>query len=181
MGDHRHEEEGDGALFLAAVADGRPLGDRARVAPPVPPGRSREHAVPALAIDAEASTGRARGLAAADLDRLAAGRIRPEADVDLHGMSEDAAAGALERFLASARAAGRRCVLVVTGKGLHSNGAPILRHAVPSLLADRLAHHVDGFAPARPADGGDGALYVLLARTPPRGGSPRGTRRRSSR
>jgi DNA-nicking Smr family endonuclease len=167
MGDARQSDDADDALFLAEVADGRPLDDRARVRAPFERGRRPANFSPAprLSVDLDRSTGRASGLADGELDRLAAGRVRPDASLDLHGLHEDAAATTLERFLVAARGAGHRCVLVVTGKGLHSTGGPILRHAVPDLLAVRLAAHVRAFAPARPDHGGDGALYVLL--TPP--------------
>ena len=68
---------------------------------------------------------------------------------------------------------GLRCVRVIHGKGRRSGiGGPVLKHSVGAWLAriDRVC----AFAPARPVDGGSGALYVLLQhgtpapRTPPR-------------
>jgi DNA-nicking Smr family endonuclease len=163
MGRVRDQEDGDDALFLAEVADGHPLGDRARIKPPVAAGRARGAPEPRFERDLEAGTGRRVGVTDRELAGLAAGRPPPEVSIDLHGRSEDEATADLDRFLAAARASRRRCVLVVTGKGLHSTGGAVLRHAIPSLLGSRLAHHVRAFAPARPRDGGDGALYVLLA------------------
>ena len=64
--------------------------------------------------------------------RLKRGQVAIEQTLDLHGRTQDEAHGALARFLAAARAAGCRCVLVVTGKGLGSGGT--LRHMVPRWL-----------------------------------------------
>ena len=62
-------------------------------------------------------------------------------------------------------AAGVRCVLIVHGRGRHSGGAPVLREAVVKALTTApTVDLVRAFCPARPADGGPGAMYVLLAR-----------------
>ena len=70
-------------------------------------------------------------------------------------------------LLRQARAAGKRCVLIVHGRGLHSRDQlPVLKEALRGWLAThRLARHVLAFATARPADGGGGAVYVLLRRS----------------
>jgi DNA-nicking Smr family endonuclease len=167
VGHRRTEDEGDDALFLAEVAGTTPLTDRVRVPPPEPAARVRTRPATrdGLTFDgsAERPTARAAGVNRATIKDLAAGRIPPDASLDLHGLTEDEAAAALGRFLIASRSAGRRCVLVITGKGLHSDGAATLRHVVPELLGHRFASHVRGFAPARPVDGGSGALYVLLS------------------
>jgi DNA-nicking Smr family endonuclease len=157
--------EGDEALFRAEVADARPLADRGRVRPPAEAGRPAPVApVGRLRREApELAVARAADVDDRELAALERGRPRPEATLDLHGRREDEAAAALERFLAGARAAGQRCVRVVTGKGRHSAAGAVLRHAVPDLLVGRLAAHVRAFAAAPAADGGDGALHVLLA------------------
>src|SRR5690606_6360830 len=114
MGEYRHEEDGDAALFLAEVGDSRPLADRTRIKAPRPEGRGRpDIAVPALAIDRTAQVGRADGVNDDVVSRLVDGRIRPEATLDLHGLTEAAAAPVLTRFLAEARAGRRTCVLVI--------------------------------------------------------------------
>lgn len=96
---------------------------------------------------------------------LRAGRIRPARTVDLHRLDRRAAARRVHEEIAEARRARERCVLVVAGRGRHSErGAPLLREALPGWLADpRLEGAVAAFAPAIPADGGRGAVYVLLA------------------
>ena len=110
--------------------------------------------------------------------RLRKGKIPIEARLDLHGMTQDQARSALERFITDSVAQGRRCVLVITGKGtfrLTGEGggegdwtAPVrgvLKRRVPEWLAGRpLSDVVLKVYPARVQDGGEGALYVYLKR-----------------
>jgi DNA-nicking Smr family endonuclease len=96
-------------------------------------------------------------------ERLRRGHYPVEARLDLHGMTQEEAHRALAGFIGGARAAGQRCVLVITGHGRTSGG--ILKAAAPRWLAEpSLRAHVLTIAPARPPHGGTGALYVLLRR-----------------
>src|SRR5260370_36203504 len=65
---------------------------------------------------------RAPGLDKASAERLKRGQYPIEARIDLHGMTQDDAHGALGDFIAASARAGRRCVLVITGKGLRRLG-----------------------------------------------------------
>jgi DNA-nicking Smr family endonuclease len=95
--------------------------------------------------------------------RLKRGQVPIEQTLDLHGRTQDEAHRALGGFLAAAQTAGRRCVLVVTGKGLESGGT--LRHMVPRWLNEGTSReHIVAFCPAQARHGGTGALYVLLRR-----------------
>jgi DNA-nicking Smr family endonuclease len=95
--------------------------------------------------------------------RLKRGQVSVEQTLDLHGRTQDEAHGALTRFLATAQAAGCRCVLVVTGKGLESGGT--LRHMVPRWLNEGAnRERIVAFCPAQARHGGTGALYILLRR-----------------
>ena len=104
--------------------------------------------------------------------RLRAGKLRPEAKLDLHGMTLDEAHGRLRGFVLDARARGARLLLVVTGKGKRRDDpGPIpvrlgvLRHQVPQWRRmPPLDPHVLQVAPAHRSHGGDGALYVYLRR-----------------
>ena len=104
--------------------------------------------------------------------RMNRGKVRPEATMDLHGMTLDRAHGALLRFVLSSHAAGKRLVLVITGKGKNRDeGGPIpvrhgiLRHQVPQWLAMQpLSSVVLQVAPAHVSHGGGGAYYVYLKR-----------------
>jgi DNA-nicking Smr family endonuclease len=85
-----------------------------------------------------------------------------EATVDLHGMTVEPALAQLKKFLLESRQLARRCVLIVHGKGTHSeHGAP-LREAVMQQLLGPLSGIVHAFASAAPPDGGSGATYVML-------------------
>ena len=81
--------------------------------------------------------------------------------LDLHGLRRDDAREALSSFIREAHKHGIRCVRVVHGKGLGSPGkAPILKSRVNSWLVQK--KEVLAFVQAKPADGGAGALVVLL-------------------
>jgi DNA-nicking Smr family endonuclease len=180
----------DASAFAEAMRGAKPLapGERQRVplrpasTGAAPPRRTRVDAATetrALAADdaldasasfaiatvGEAIEGRATGVDVKLLRRLKAGELRVEARLDLHGRKRDEALGALERFVADARAQGRRCVLVVHGRGAHSaDDAPVIKPMVWRwLAASSLAVSVVlAFASARPAQGGAGATLVLL-------------------
>jgi DNA-nicking Smr family endonuclease len=81
--------------------------------------------------------------------------------LDLHGMRRDEAREALAEFLRYAVKRGQRCVRVIHGKGLGSvNKEPVLKGKVRSWLVQK--EEVIAFCQARAADGGAGALVVLL-------------------
>jgi DNA-nicking Smr family endonuclease len=108
------------------------------------------------------------GIDRATAERLKRGRYPVAARLDLHGMTQAEAHRALAGFIPRSRAAGRRCLLVITGHGRMSGG--ILKAAVPRWLGEsELRRHVLAIAPAQPDAGGSGALYVLLRRMPPAG------------
>jgi DNA-nicking Smr family endonuclease len=80
---------------------------------------------------------------------------------DLHGFTSDEARRHLVQFLDDCRNAGLRCVRVIHGKGLCSiNREPVLKFKTANWLMQRA--DVLAFCQARAADGGGGALVVLL-------------------
>lgn len=94
---------------------------------------------------------------------LARGRRRPDARIDLHGLTAAEAWPRLRAFLENARARDARLVLVITGKG--SAGGGVLRREVPFWLSQPpLRAIVVGHEPAAQRHGGEGALYVQLRR-----------------
>jgi DNA-nicking Smr family endonuclease len=132
---------------------------------PAPPGR-RPVALPDLAAH-----GAAPGLDRRSAERLKRGQYPIDARLDLHGMTQDEAHGALGAFLARAEAHGLRCLLVITGKGFRRAGddgpenGGVLRRAVPRWLNEAPNRaRVLAFTPAQPQHGGGGALYVLVRR-----------------
>ncbi len=103
--------------------------------------------------------------------RLRRGQLAIEGKLDLHGFKQPQARRALDTFIGKAAEDGRRCLLVITGKGERVGveegwrGSGVLREAVPVWLNDPANRdHILSFCHAQPRDGGDGALYVLLKR-----------------
>lgn len=94
--------------------------------------------------------------------RLRAGHWSIQRQLDLHGLRIDEAREALGQFIRKAHKEGLRCVRVIHGKGHGSPGkTPVLKGRVHRWLVQK--NEVLGFVQARPADGGAGALVVLLA------------------
>jgi DNA-nicking Smr family endonuclease len=105
------------------------------------------------------------GIDRANAERLKRGLHRIEARLDLHGMTQREAHEALSAFIAASRDLGRRCVLVITGRGLGQNGPGVLKSSVPRWLEEpQLRRHILAIAPAQPEHGGSGAAYLLLRR-----------------
>jgi DNA-nicking Smr family endonuclease len=98
--------------------------------------------------------------------RLRSGAYAYQDHLDLHGMTAEQAKEAVDRFLTAAHRRGRRCVLIVHGRGLNSKDhVPVLKRRLSTWLArGPWARLVLAFTSARPCDGGTGALYVLLRR-----------------
>ena len=163
----------DLALWHKATARDQPLAEREATEPTAePPPRPRRAAPAAPAMAArepdlpDIAVGRAPGLDKRSAQRLKRGQLAVEDRIDLHGMTQTQAHRALTRFIAGAQADGKRCVLVITGKGLRPDGATgVLRDMAPRWLneppnrARVLALHT-----AQPKHGGAGAYYVLLKR-----------------
>lgn len=107
--------------------------------------------------------------------KLAAGRVDIDARIDLHGMRQREAHGALNAFLAHAQARGYRHVLVITGKGTRRSDPEaddfpataaepgVLRRALPQWLdGAALRTVVVSYTQAAARHGGEGAFYVRL-------------------
>jgi DNA-nicking Smr family endonuclease len=95
------------------------------------------------------------------LRQLKRGHFSVQADIDLHRMNTEAARTYIAEFLEEAHREGWRCVRIVHGKGLRSGpNGPVLKRLVDGLLRRR--DDVLAFASARPAQGGTGAVVVLL-------------------
>jgi DNA-nicking Smr family endonuclease len=88
--------------------------------------------------------------------------LRPQAALDLHGMTAREAEAAIAAFLRDASRRGLEKVLIIHGKGNHSSGAPVLRAAARQALeSSRLAGR---FGQASREDGGAGATWALVRR-----------------
>ena len=167
----------DDALFRAAMSDATPLEHHRHIptkdlqTPTAPPGASASSTLaPTAATQPPRHQKSLEAGTTADLDRrtmdkLRKGRMRPEARLDLHGMTANQAHTALNSFLADAHRAARRCVLVITGKGSMKKGGGVIRRELPEWLNTiENRARILGFAQAQPGDGGGGAFYVLLKR-----------------
>jgi DNA-nicking Smr family endonuclease len=157
-------------LFLQAIAGATPLDsrdrDRVRV-PQVKAAIAKVEVLPprqALTIELDGGrvSARAGGVNRAQVAALRAGKVRAEAMLDLHGDTVIAALPRLQKFLLESARDRRRCVLVVHGKGLHSDGVAVLRDAVQDALAGAMSGLVHAFTTAAPADGGEGATAVMV-------------------
>lgn len=188
----RPVKPGEAELFASATAGVKPL--RHRPAPPEfiskPPGGVRLAARrPDIVIEAAKTLpalkpeGRAAisGMDGRNAGRLIRGRLEIEGSIDLHGHIHDAAQRILADFIRRNQRMGKRCVLVITGRGGPRRGGKeepsvggrfeirerksTLFDLVPGWLsAPGLAHYVVAFSPAQPKHGGSGALYVYLRR-----------------
>ena len=150
------------ALWRAAMRGVAPLAEPSSVPPVSPAAESSppraKKPVHSAVLD-ELTANAAPGLDRRSAERLRRGARRIEARLDLHGMTQAEAHGALEMFLARADAAEQRCVLVITGKG------GVLRAGVPRWINEQPNRsRVLAFTPAQPRDGGAGAFYILLRR-----------------
>ncbi len=104
--------------------------------------------------------------------RLQRGKLKPEARIDLHGMTLDQAHPALLRFILSSQSQGRRLVLVITGKGQRDDPYDpiprrrgVLKQQVPQWLKMApVAQAVLQVTEAHIRHGGEGAYYVYLRR-----------------
>lgn len=167
------------ALFRHAVGAAAPLpeGNRAELErpPPAPHPRKREEDEAAVLREAIAAplsfedridigdegVHLRDGLPRRVLTDLRRGRWVVQAELDLHGLTRDEARSALGHFLHEALEHGYRCVRLIHGKGLGSPGRePVLKHLSRGWLMQR--EEILAFCQARPHDGGEGALLVLL-------------------
>jgi len=110
--------------------------------------------------------------------KLKAGKVKADGKIDLHGMTCVEAHDKLFHYLERAQKNGRRVILVVTGKGGpkksgysdlryddFESSRGVLRREVPMWLSSgAMRHMIVSFEDARQADGGTGALYVILKR-----------------
>lgn len=97
------------------------------------------------------------------MKQLKQGRLVPEASLDLHGLQRAEVADKLRFFLQDALHQGWRTVLLITGKGLHSeNGKAVLRCEAEHFLRNTGQRWVAEWGRAPKRYGGAGALVLFL-------------------
>lgn len=160
---------------FAGVVPLRKGGDRvlpefpSEVSPPVhAPSPQASHEGDPLVVDHSdgSITGASYGVSRETLRALARGEPRAESTCDLHGLVAEAARRRIQQFIDESSRAGRRSVLLISGRGRHSGGeGPVLRDVAVEVLCSRTTRtHVLAFSAAGPTRGGDGALAILLRR-----------------
>ena len=116
-----------------------------------------------MLLRGDASAFRRERLPPRDWQRLRRGQFSAQDELDLHGANALQAETLLGRFLAEAVESGLGCVRIVHGKGTGTGeGVPVLKNLVDRWLRQR--GEVLAFHSTPPAQGGTGALLVLLAR-----------------
>jgi len=175
----RREREREANLFRNTVGVVEPLRTAARVSAPLPRPQPIAHQRLAdneaalqeslsdefsidtlLEIDEELSFVRG-GIGPDVLRKLRGGGWVTQDQLDLHGLRTDQARTALSQFVRDSVKRGMRCVRIIHGKGLGSLGKkPVLKNKVRNWLVQK--EEVLAFCQARAADGGSGALMVLL-------------------
>ncbi len=99
--------------------------------------------------------------------KIAKGRLALEARIDLHGLYQDEAHDLLLDFLVRAHMRGLRHVLVITGKGSSMGSEGALKRAAPLWFSKPdFRYLISSYETAAQHHGGDGALYIRLARRP---------------
>lgn len=98
------------------------------------------------------------------LPNLRNGLYSIQGQIDLHGLARDEARTAVEEFIAHMARYRSCCVKIIHGRGINSpNDRAILKENLQRWLRNRrMSHHVVAYASAPVADGGVGAVYVLL-------------------
>ncbi len=176
--DSNDNNSDDAKLFRDAMRDTRPIKGPRRVShdrQQKPQRREtadlRHKVVPdhlaAHSTDAEAGLGQRLTYQTSSVSRrrmreLSRGKLKIEAEIDLHGLTVSEARRELSDFLEECIHRGLSCIRIVHGKG-KSSGArgPVVKSMTNSYL--RQIDAVLAFCSALDKDGGTGAVYVLLS------------------
>lgn len=177
----RHEAAAmrDADLFRRSIGDVVPIFANDNIFPAPPPPQpiarqrisderaaldeslSDEFSVESL-LETDASLSYSRpGIGPDVVRKLRRGHWTIQDQLDLHGLRRDDARDMVADFLRRSGVRGFRCVRIIHGKGLGSvNQEPVLKKMVHKWLAQK--EEVVAFCQAKAADGGSGAVVVLL-------------------
>ena len=164
-----------GLLKLGAGPLPLPVEETLPVSGPTPPRRKPARApfLPPYQAPLPAASAPDKAVDPAIRKKVGRGRIDIDGRIDLHGMTQAEARGALHRFIHARFARGDRTVLVITGKGARTDNdyiaamteRGVLRTMLPIWLSEpSLSPMVSGWSVAARGHGGEGAWYVRLRR-----------------
>ena len=161
----RKDDASEAAEFTTAMADVIPLAPdpRGRTHPEKPIYAPRPAVTPSTGDDFDGPDEdfAVPGVDRRELKKLKRGDYPAQGRQDLHGLTAADACASAGRFLAESRHSRHRCVCIVHGRGLHSEGKlAVLKTSVRAYL--RTHRSVLAYADAPRSDGGPGAVYVLL-------------------
>ena len=89
------------------------------------------------------------------------GRVQIEAQIDLHDMTQPQARTKLHQMIKTAKTSNKKCILVITGKGLRGEG--VLRGSFVKWVNDsEVRDLIATYASAHKKHGGIGAWYIFL-------------------
>lgn len=168
----KEKPEQDTDLFRQALEGVTPLAPPDRITPSPKPRKTIRRDTPAHSAVADDLSDHGAGDSAVTeflrpgLNRMTLRKLRrsewpPQDELDLHGLSSDAARKLLAEFLHDATQRGLRCINVIHGKGWRSEGRDgILKVHTRHWLTQH--PQVLAFCEAPPQAGGGGAVWVLL-------------------
>jgi DNA-nicking Smr family endonuclease len=120
-----------------------------------PPANDRAH------IDTDdGSSHRKNGVQKRIMQKLKRGHFPVGRQLDLHHMNTKTGHTALLKFISDAQNSALECIRIIHGKGLRSESGPRLKLMARQLLREH--PQVLAFTACKPADGGSGAVDVLL-------------------
>jgi DNA-nicking Smr family endonuclease len=108
----------------------------------------------------DGSSLRKNGIQKKTMQKLKRGRFTTGAELDLHNMTTKIAYPILLEFIADAYSRSLDSVRVIHGKGLRSEKEPKLKLMTRQILRDH--PHVLAYTTCKPANGGSGAVDILL-------------------
>jgi DNA-nicking Smr family endonuclease len=178
MGDDREITEGEANLWDYVTQDdkrwkpvktgktGELDEDEEKIPPVLSEPQIFQQKLPAEKEWPHLSAGDMSGLDKSTAEKFRKGKLKIEARLDLHGMTQNEAMRELFDFIPYASDTGKKCVVIITGKGFKPDGSiGVLRANLPHWLnLPQLRPYIIAFAQTQPKDGGEGAVYVLLRR-----------------
>ena len=161
----RSDDASDAEALAKAMADVIPLAPdpRGRSHPRLPSRAPHPAATSSTDDDLDGPDEHfaAPGVDRREIRKLKRGDYPVQDRQDLHGMTAADACASAGRFIDETRYSRYRCVCIVHGRGLHSEGkVSILKARVRAYL--RSHRSVLAYADPPRSDGGTGAVYILL-------------------